>query len=53
MTKRTVSRDLAGLVSLGVFKKVGITGKGTFYVLRGQRGHRGDNGTFVGIGLLG
>ncbi len=40
--KRTASRDLSGLVSLGVFKKTGITGKGTFYVLRGHKGDKGD-----------
>ncbi len=41
-TKRTASRDLANLVSLGVFKKTGVTGKGTLYVLRGHKGDKGD-----------
>lgn len=37
-TKRTASRDLLSLVNLGVFKKTGSTGKGTFYRLRGHKG---------------
>lgn len=41
-TKRTASRDLTALVSLGVFKKTGVTGKGTLYVLRGHKGDKGD-----------
>jgi predicted HTH transcriptional regulator len=41
-TKRTASRDLLLLVSVGVFKKMGITGKGTVYVLRGHKGDKGD-----------
>lgn len=41
ITKRTASRDLTNLVSLGVFKKTGVTGKGTIY---GLWGHKGDNG---------
>lgn len=45
-TKRTASRDLTILVSLGIFKKTGITGKGTLYSLRGHKGDNGDiNGT--------
>jgi len=42
VTKRTTSRDLARLVSLGIFRKIGITGKGTLYVLRGHKGDKGD-----------
>jgi len=38
-TKRTASRDLTNLVSLGV------TGKGTLY---GLRGHKRDNGDIKG-----
>ena len=41
-TKRTASRDLTALVSLGVFKKTGVTGKGTLYMLRGHKGDKGD-----------
>jgi len=39
--KRTASRDLAQLVSLGVFQKTGVTGKGTLYTLRGHKGAKG------------
>ena len=41
-TKKTASRDLAGLVSIGLFKKQGTTGKGTFYVLDRHKGDKGD-----------
>jgi ATP-dependent DNA helicase RecG len=41
-TKRTASRDLTSLVSKGIFKKIGITGKGTAYILRGHKGDKGD-----------
>jgi len=44
-TKRTASRDLTNLVSLGIFKKTGVTGKGTLY---GLRGHKRDNGDING-----
>jgi len=40
--KRTASRDLLALVKLGIFSKTGVTGKGTFYVLRGHKGDKGD-----------
>ena len=40
--KRTASRDLSSLVTLGIFNKIGITGKGTFYALRGHKGDKGD-----------
>ena len=33
-SERTATRDLTHLVSLGVFEQIGITGKGTEYVLR-------------------
>jgi len=42
VTKKTASRDLAELVSIGLFKKQGTTGKGTFYVLDRHKGDRGD-----------
>lgn len=42
-TKRTASRDLTALVLLRVFKKTGVTGKGTIYMLRGHKGDIGDN----------
>ncbi|MBU4491781.1 MAG: DeoR family transcriptional regulator [Euryarchaeota archaeon] len=38
-SERTSSRDLAELVSKGLFEQIGITGKGTAYVLRRQRRH--------------
>ena len=53
-TKRTASRDLTGLVSLNVFKKTGVTGKGTIYVLRGHKGDIWDMlGTFMGQCTIG
>ncbi|WP_322794739.1 helix-turn-helix domain-containing protein [Thermoflexus sp.] len=45
VSKRTASRDLDDLVQRGIFERVGETGKGTYYVLKGpQRGQRGQNG---------
>lgn len=49
-TKKTASRDFEKLLFMELIEKVGITGKGTYYVLkgskRGQRshewGHKGD-----------
>ncbi len=43
-SKRTASRDLKELINKGIFKQIGATGKGTYYVLskglqRGQRRH--------------
>ncbi len=38
-SERTSSRDLAELVSKGLFEQIGITGKGTAYILRRQRRH--------------
>lgn len=40
-SKRTGSRDLDELVSVGVLAKVGQTGRGTRYLLRGQKGDKG------------
>jgi len=45
-TKRTASRDLTVLVSSSVFKKTGVTGKGTLYTLGG---HKGDTGKSISI----
>ena len=39
-SERTSSRDLAELVSKGLFEQIGITGKGTAYILRRQRRHK-------------
>ncbi len=33
-SNRTASRDLVNLVSLGLLEQIGITGKGTVYILR-------------------
>ncbi len=41
-TKRTASRDLNELVSLGIFEQIGTTGKGTEYVLQNWKGNKGD-----------
>jgi predicted HTH transcriptional regulator len=38
-SERTSSRDMAELVSSGLFEQIGITGKGTAYILRRQRRH--------------
>lgn len=38
VSKKTASRELADIVAKKVFKRKGITGKGTFYILLGQRG---------------
>ena len=37
---RTVSRDLDDLIKKGLFRKVGKTGRGTYYVLAGKTGHK-------------
>ncbi len=44
-TKRTASRDLTELVSLGIFEQIGTTGKGTEYVLQKGKNIKGTNGT--------
>ena len=41
-TKKTAGRDLVNLVERKVFDQMGTTGKGTHYLLREQRGHKGD-----------
>jgi ATP-dependent DNA helicase RecG len=40
-SKRTASRDLEDLVSRDVLERVGQTGRGTQYVIRGQKGAKG------------
>jgi ATP-dependent DNA helicase RecG len=46
VTKKTASRDFEKLLGLDILNKIGTTGKGTYYVLKGsqtgQRGHKGD-----------
>ena len=37
-TKKTASRDLVDLVEKDVFDQVGITGKGTYYLLKETKG---------------
>ena len=37
---RTASRDLDDLVKKGLFRKVGKTGRGAYYVLAGKTGHK-------------
>ncbi|WP_029933086.1 hypothetical protein [Rhodothermus marinus] len=45
VSKRIASRDLDDLVQRDIFERVGETGKGTHYILKGpQRGQRGQNG---------
>jgi ATP-dependent DNA helicase RecG len=41
-TKKTASRDLTELVSIGLFRKQGTTGKGTFYILDRHKVDIGD-----------
>lgn len=41
VSKRTATRDLTELTNKGVIEQVGTTGKGTAYVLTGQRGQKG------------
>ncbi|MFQ6118598.1 MAG: DeoR family transcriptional regulator [Methanosarcinales archaeon] len=36
-SERTATRDLSSLVSRGIFKQIGTTGRGTEYVLRRQK----------------
>jgi len=42
--KKTASRDLLNLVEKEIFDQIGTTGRGTFYILRRRRGHKGDIG---------
>jgi len=49
VSKRTASRDLDNLVQRDMLERVGETGKGTHYVLKGpERGKRGQNGVTKG-----
>jgi ATP-dependent DNA helicase RecG len=41
VSKRTASRDLDELVKRNIIDQIGITGKGTEYVLRGHKGAKG------------
>lgn len=42
------SRDFEKLLNFGVLEKVGLTGNGTYYVLKGsQMGERGHMGSGV------
>jgi ATP-dependent DNA helicase RecG len=43
--KKTASRDLDDLVQRGVFRKVGKTGRGTYYTLAGKGDIKGTKGT--------
>jgi len=37
VSQRTPTRDLTKLVSIGIFEQIGITGRGTFYIIRSQK----------------
>jgi len=37
VSQRTATRDLTKLVSIGIFEQIGITGRGTFYIIRRQK----------------
>ncbi len=45
VTKATASRDLEALTKAGVLRKVGTTGKGTYYTLDGKGLTKGSNGS--------
>ncbi|NOY58221.1 MAG: transcriptional regulator [Calditrichaeota bacterium] len=40
--KRAASEDIGKLVELNILERIGITGKGTYYILKGR--HRGERG---------
>ena len=40
ISERTATRDLSNLVSLGLFMQIGVTGKGTEYILTRQKEQR-------------
>lgn len=45
LKKRQATDDLKALEGRGIFERIGITGKGTYYILKGrQRGERGIKG---------
>ena len=44
-TKKTASRDLAGIVAKGIVQRVGTTGRGAFYVLARKGDIKGTKGT--------
>jgi len=49
VSKKTASRDFENLVTKGLIERVGTTGKGTYYILKGsQRGQRGQKGDING-----
>lgn len=49
VSKKTASRDLNELVKNEIFRQIGITGKGTRYILKGsERGQRGTKGASKG-----
>jgi len=52
-TKKTASRDLDDLVIKGVLVKIGITGRGTHYVLARKGDKKGTKGTSSGRALKG
>ena len=41
-SKKTASRDMIDLVAKEILDQIGTTGRGTYYILRRQRGHKGD-----------
>lgn len=43
--KKTASRDLDDLIAKGVLKRVGTTGRGTYYCLAAKRDRNGTKGT--------
>jgi predicted HTH transcriptional regulator len=48
--KRQATDDLKKLKNRGIFDRIGMTGKGTYYILKGrQRGERGTKGAPKGI----
>ena len=45
VSKPTASRDLEDMVSKGILKKIGITGKGTYYILNPKGLTKGSEGS--------
>ena len=51
-TKKTATRDLDDLVSKGVLKKIGVTGRGTYYTLNKKGDIKGTNRTSSALQLF-
>ena len=53
VSKQAATRDLKEIEEKGIFEKIGITGKGTFYCFKGsQWAQRAHKGLTKGSGIL-